>query len=488
MEKELQRERPHKRGAVQTNSSLCLKDTSNIIQEVEFSFLSQVSHELRQPLETIMLVKDIIYSNAENCKTKMLLKKLDHSANHISRMFDTFKDIDNVHLVDGKPQETFHINDVFNALKKRLCDIITDFKVDCRFLPTNLMIKSNRILLEEALYHIIKHIIFKTNKKRIVLGCRKHRDTIRLEIWYSENKSKLKAIAKLSDSVVHIFNNELSTKEKGYINAFLARNILNRLGYTIEEIREDNFTSLIRISSINNNNSENNLLSQKKQQAISSEFKNSFDNHYSNKKREHICIISDFINYDTKLKETLEGFGYEVSLIYNEKDFETLNNINHVSFIILDNFSDETKFSSFLNQVRRTGYSIPIIVVSENTSVRSAVTALQNGAHDFIEAPLSAERVIESIQKITIQNKNHNGYQNGYHNGNSHNNSILEALTPREKQILEMVIDGNASKIIASDLGVSQRTIENHRASIMRKTGTRSIASLVRLVVTGIIN
>jgi FixJ family two-component response regulator len=484
--KELQRDRANdERVLHKSNSLLSLKDSSVIIQEIEFSFLSQVGHELRQPLETIMLVKDIIYNSSENCKTKMLLKKLDHSTSHISQMFDTFKDIDNIQISENEGTERFYVNETFISLKNKLTNIITDFKVDCRFLPSRLMINSNKILLEEALYHILKHLILRTNKKRIVVGCRNNSDSFKLEIWYSETKSRLKTVSKISSNKELLFNTTDSTSEKGYINAFVARNILNRLGYIIEEIKEDNYTSLIRISqkenkteAVNNSslgNTKKNLLEEKKDK---------FDIDYPLKKNGHICIISDCKNLENELLNRLENFGYEVTLTNSENSFYALNNKKNISYLVIDDFYDEIRCSKFITQLRLNGYETPIIVVSQDKTIKTAVTALQNGARDFLEAPLKADKLAESIGKIS----NHDKYHNGYSNGHCHNNSTLETLTPRERQILELVINGNPSKIIASDLGVSQRTIENHRASIMRKTGTRSIASLVRLVVSGVVN
>jgi len=97
---------------------------------------------------------------------------------------------------------------------------------------------------------------------------------------------------------------------------------------------------------------------------------------------------------------------------------------------------------------RLAGHHLPAIMITGSSDVAIAVQAMKAGAADFIEKPAATH---------------------------------VAGLTPRERQIMEMVLAGAPSKNIAVDLGISQRTVENHRASIMKKTGSKSLPALARL-------
>lgn len=123
---------------------------------------------------------------------------------------------------------------------------------------------------------------------------------------------------------------------------------------------------------------------------------------------------------------------------------------------------------------------LPIIFVTGHGDVPMAVEAMQQGAIDFIQKPyreqellekikaaleLDAEQRTSLIEKKEIQSK-------------------LEELTPRELEIMNMMIDGHANKVIAIDLDISQRTVEIHRSRVMHKMGTHSLAHLVRMIMS----
>jgi two-component system CheB/CheR fusion protein len=106
-----------------------------------------------------------------------------------------------------------------------------------------------------------------------------------------------------------------------------------------------------------------------------------------------------------------------------------------------------------------------------------AVTAMKSGAVDFIQKPIESDELLASITDALTRS-----------DGSSAHSARHEAatkcfadLTPRERSVMDLVLAGRPSKNIAYDLGISQRTVENHRASIMKKTGSKSIPALIRL-------
>ena len=121
---------------------------------------------------------------------------------------------------------------------------------------------------------------------------------------------------------------------------------------------------------------------------------------------------------------------------------------------------------------------IPIIFITGHGDVPMAVNAMKAGAADFIQKPFRDQDLIDRIHKALDRDKERRALR-------AEEDTIrarLALLTPRETEVMERVVRGQANKVIAMDLGVSQRTVELHRARVMRKLKMRSLAELVHAV------
>jgi len=121
---------------------------------------------------------------------------------------------------------------------------------------------------------------------------------------------------------------------------------------------------------------------------------------------------------------------------------------------------------------------LPIIFITGHGDIPMAVEAMQRGAVDFIPKPFRDDELLDRINKaLETDRKNRDSLVE-----REVIEERIEKLTPREKQVLELVVQGKANKVIAGDLEVSQRTVEIHRARVMEKMQVRSVAQLVRMV------
>jgi two-component system CheB/CheR fusion protein len=120
----------------------------------------------------------------------------------------------------------------------------------------------------------------------------------------------------------------------------------------------------------------------------------------------------------------------------------------------------------------------PVVVVSGSSRISEAVQALQAGASDYIEKPFPEDRLVASIRTALARARHLTRAAALRRAAIDH----ICDLTDRQRQVMEMVLAGAPSKNIAADLGISQRTVENHRAAIMHKTGAHSLPALSRLV------
>jgi FixJ family two-component response regulator len=121
---------------------------------------------------------------------------------------------------------------------------------------------------------------------------------------------------------------------------------------------------------------------------------------------------------------------------------------------------------------------IPIIFITGHGDVPMAVTAMKSGATDFIQKPFREQDLLDRIDKALELDRERRASR-------AEGEAIRERialLTPRETEVMQRVVKGQANKVIAMDLGVSQRTVELHRARVMRKLRMRSLAELVQAV------
>jgi len=130
-------------------------------------------------------------------------------------------------------------------------------------------------------------------------------------------------------------------------------------------------------------------------------------------------------------------------------------------------------------RLNEAGVRLPVIVMTGHGDVPIAVAALKAGAADFLEKPFDDERLISAVRAALAAS------QQAQRQAASTADIIarIARLTPREREVLDLLVAGNPNKSIAYDLGASPRTVEVHRARVMEKMGARSLAELVRMVI-----
>jgi len=129
-------------------------------------------------------------------------------------------------------------------------------------------------------------------------------------------------------------------------------------------------------------------------------------------------------------------------------------------------------------ELNMRGATIPVIFITGHGDIPMAVEAMQHGAFDFLQKPFRDQELLDRVQRaLTRDTENRVRLR--------HTDRIRErlaTLSPREREVLDLVTQGKANKMVAGDLGVSQRTVEIHRAHVMQKMEAGSLAELVRMM------
>jgi len=123
------------------------------------------------------------------------------------------------------------------------------------------------------------------------------------------------------------------------------------------------------------------------------------------------------------------------------------------------------------------GSTLPIIFLTGHGDVPMAVEAMRHGAFDFLRKPVNESDFIDRIQ-LALDLEAGNWHQK---TDREQARERIASLTERENEVFDMVATGVANKVIASELGISERTVEVHRSQVMKKLGARTLAQLVRL-------
>lgn len=132
---------------------------------------------------------------------------------------------------------------------------------------------------------------------------------------------------------------------------------------------------------------------------------------------------------------------------------------------------------SLYNGLKSRGFDLPTIVITSHATVKLAVEGMKQGIADFIEKPIDNEILLSVVQRVLSDDVKAGRAQAD----RDAVRSRLAMLTPREREVMQLLTAGSTNKIIASKLGISVRTVELHRARVMTKSRARTVADLVRM-------
>ena len=190
-----------------------------------------------------------------------------------------------------------------------------------------------------------------------------------------------------------------------------------------------------------------------------------------------VYVVDDDEGMRRALTVLMTTVGYNAVAFAKAADFLAKFDPDQHGCAVLDVRMPEMSGLEVQQQLNRSGALLPLIMVTGHGDIPMAVQAMKDGAFDFLQKPFRDQELLDRINAALKQD--------------SENRAMLEqqadlkrraeSLTPREREVMNLVVDGKANKVIAIDLGLSERTVEIHRANVMEKMGARSVAHLVKM-------
>ena len=190
-----------------------------------------------------------------------------------------------------------------------------------------------------------------------------------------------------------------------------------------------------------------------------------------------IFVVDDDGNVRNSIRNVLEGDGRTVEDFASCDAFLEAYRPGREACLLVDAYLPGMSGLELLKRLHDAGHRLPAIMITGDSDVQIAVQAMKAGASDFIEKPIGRSELLNIVARALEQSRDSNKLSAWEESAANH----IAGLTPRQRQVMDLVLAGHPSKNIAADLGISQRTVENHRASIMTRTGAKSLPALARL-------
>lgn len=191
-----------------------------------------------------------------------------------------------------------------------------------------------------------------------------------------------------------------------------------------------------------------------------------------------VFVVDDDEAVRDSIRWLLESSNYKVELFDSGENFMTYYQPDQVGVLLLDVRMNGMSGLEVQDHLIARKSDLPIIMLTAYGDVQMAVTALKKGAVDFIEKPFDHAALRQLVEKMLVEAVRRRSQNERELIGRQK----MAKLTPRERQVLERIVSGRLNKQIADDLGISIKTVEAHRASIMDKTASGTVADLMRVV------
>ena len=572
-------------------------------------FLAAASHDLRQPLQTLSLLQGLLAKTVSGDGPARLIARFDETLSAMSGMLNTLLDINQIEAGEVRPvRSDLAIGPVLQLIKDEFTYHALAKRLTLRVVPSRALVNTDSRLLEQILRNLVSNALKYTPEGKVLVGCRRRGDRLRIEIWdtgvgipeadqarifeeyqqldnEARERSKgiglgLAIVKQLAGLLEHkvtvgsvpgtgslfaielpLIRPQVSARATGAVPRVTDPTSLAGRAGTILVVEDDPELRalLVEVLSVDGHRVlaaasgpealavvqrerfradvmliDYNLpggmdgietsrqlnivagqaaavivltgdISTRAQLAIESggavRLSKPIKTDLLRETLRHVLaagsrprplpatvaeagepmvyLVDDDDLLRQTLRDVLEAEGRTVQDFASCEAFLRRPGTHRGGCLLLDAYLPGMSGLELLKQLSGSGHTLPTIVMTGRSDIATAVNAMKAGAIDFIQKPVSRDDLVAVIDRALEQARDTSRASEWRDDAIRH----IHALTPRQREVMDLVLAGHPSKNIAADLGISQRTVENHRASIMKRTGTRSLPALARLAV-----
>jgi RNA polymerase sigma factor (sigma-70 family) len=191
-----------------------------------------------------------------------------------------------------------------------------------------------------------------------------------------------------------------------------------------------------------------------------------------------VHVVDDDASFRTAISRLLRASGYEVAAYESATQLlDRPPDPPGPACILLDVRIPGLSGPELQDRLAKQGSALPIVFLTGYGDFPTSVRVTKAGAEDFLTKPVAKDKLIDAIERALAR------YEAGRESRDQHNalQALVDTLTPRERQVFDLVVRGKMNKQIAHELGTTERTIKAHRHNVMEKIGVQSVAELVSI-------
>ena len=189
-----------------------------------------------------------------------------------------------------------------------------------------------------------------------------------------------------------------------------------------------------------------------------------------------VYVVDDDASFRTAIERRLKLAGYEVETYSSAQHLlDRQPGVERPGCILLDVQMPGLSGLELQSRLIELGSILPIVFVTGHADIPTTVRAIKAGAEDFLTKPATSEQLIDAIERAMAR------YESARSQRNELNSfrALVASLTPRERQVFDLIVRGKINKQIAHELGTTERTVKAHRHQVMEKMQVHSLAELV---------
>jgi FixJ family two-component response regulator len=190
-----------------------------------------------------------------------------------------------------------------------------------------------------------------------------------------------------------------------------------------------------------------------------------------------VFVIDDDRMIREGLQSLIRSVGLRVETFASARDFQAAKRPDAPACLILDVRMPDVSGLDLQRQLNEANIHIPVIFITGHGDIPMSVRAMKEGAQEFLTKPVRGQDLLDAVQKAVERDRGQRKTRAEFEELRAR----FDSLTPREKEVLDLVVAGLLNKQIADELGMSELTVKTHRAHVMEKTSADSLAHLVRI-------